>query len=290
MAPSSHLPDVDSLWNYNDPAGTEAMFRDLLPAARASGDPGYLAELLTQIARTLSLQRRFEAAHATLDEVKELLPAATPRAQVRYLLERGRTFNSSRRLDEAKEQFLAAWHLALEANEEGFAVDAAHMMAIAEPGQAGLDWNLTALDLAERSLQEAAQRWKGSLLNNIGWSYHDMGRYEEALDVFQRGVSEQQRLGRAEEKRIAEWTVARALRSLGRVEEALVIQQRLLASGPSEGYSEEEIGECLLALGRAEEAAPYFARTYEKLGADPWLQENEPERIARWKELGGITE
>src|SRR5690349_11666078 len=93
--PQSELPDIDSLWDYNDPAATKERFRAVLPAARSSGSPGSLAELLTQIARTEGLQGRFDEAHATLDEVVEMLPRATPRAHVRYLLERGRAFNSS---------------------------------------------------------------------------------------------------------------------------------------------------------------------------------------------------
>ena len=106
------LPDFDKLWDYNDPVDTERQFREILPAARASGTTAYLAELLTQIARTEGLQRRFHDAHRTLDEAEALLPSAADRARIRYLLERGRAFNSSRRQDEAREYFLTAFQLA----------------------------------------------------------------------------------------------------------------------------------------------------------------------------------
>src|SRR5205809_4269353 len=46
------MADFDKLWDYQDPAGTEKKFRELLPAAEAAGDASYVAELLTQIART----------------------------------------------------------------------------------------------------------------------------------------------------------------------------------------------------------------------------------------------
>ncbi len=46
----SSLPSFDALWNYDDPSGTEAQFRQLLPQARASGDPAYVAELLSMLA------------------------------------------------------------------------------------------------------------------------------------------------------------------------------------------------------------------------------------------------
>ena len=68
-------PEIDRLWNYEDPAGTEGKLRELLPAARAAGEPGYLVELLTQIGRTYSLRGKFKEAHATLDEAEKLLGA-----------------------------------------------------------------------------------------------------------------------------------------------------------------------------------------------------------------------
>jgi hypothetical protein len=36
------------------------------------------------------------------------------------------------------------------------------------------------------------------------------------------------------------------------------------------------------------EALPYFAQAYEVLSLDQWLDRNEPESIARLKELGEI--
>ena len=82
-ARAEDLPDFDALWNFGDPAATEAEFRALLPRAEASGDVAYVAELRTQIARTLGLQARFAEAHALLDEIERTLPSATKRVRVR---------------------------------------------------------------------------------------------------------------------------------------------------------------------------------------------------------------
>src|SRR5688500_9705244 len=96
------LPDIDSLWNYGDPPATEAAFRALLPRAAASGDPAYRLELLTQLARTQSLQRKYDACHAILDEVDRDVAPEMHRVRVRSALERGRAFNDTGKLDEAK--------------------------------------------------------------------------------------------------------------------------------------------------------------------------------------------
>ena len=49
------LPDFDSLWNFDAPETSEAAFRAVLPVAKSSGDRDYLAQLLTQIARSEGL-------------------------------------------------------------------------------------------------------------------------------------------------------------------------------------------------------------------------------------------
>ena len=78
--------------------------------------------------------------------------------------------------------------------------------------------------------------------------------------LFERALAERQKRGPNRETRIARWCVARCLRSLGRLEEALAQQHELLAeevaAGEAAGFTWEEIGECLLALGREVEARP----------------------------------
>jgi tetratricopeptide (TPR) repeat protein len=151
--------------------------------------------------------------------------------------------------------------------------------------------NLQAIQFAESSEQQKARGWLGSLYNNTGWSYHGLGDYESALDMFQKAEAARRSQGNVSQIRIAVWAVARALRSLKRIEEALSKQMMLKveyeAAGESDGFVFEEIGECLLALDRAKEAQPYFAKAYELLSQDLWLAEKEPERLARLKELAG---
>jgi tetratricopeptide (TPR) repeat protein len=280
------VPDFDALWDYGDPAGTEGKFRDLQPGS-AHWDVGPRAELLTQIARTFSLRREFETAHALLDEAVELLAGHDrPRARVRVLLERGRCFNSARQKDRAIPIFIQAWELGREAGEDGLAVDAAHMVAIAETDQAAVDWNLQALALATTSPDPRAQRWVGSLQNNLGWAYHARGEFETALDYFERNEAWHTARQSGEPLRIARWCVARTQRSLGRLEETLAGQQALAAAGAEDGYVSEELAENLEALGRHDEAKPHFARAYALLSQDKWLPTDEPERLARLKRLG----
>jgi tetratricopeptide (TPR) repeat protein len=280
--------DFDSLWDYDHPNQTEKKFHKSL-LQLSEDDPAYL-ELLTQIARAQGLQRKFDEAHTTLDEVELKMGKTTSRPKIRYLLERGRAFNSSGQPEQARPLFEEAFELAEQIAEDSYAVDALHMLAIVASPAQSLTLNLRAIQLAESSKQERARNWLGSLYNNTGWSYHDSGDYASALEIFEKAEGWQRSMGRVNETRIATWCVARTLRSLERTEEALSKQMALKdefePAGESDGYVFEEIGECLLALDRAEEARPYFSKAYGMLSEDAWLAEQEPERLARLKELG----
>ena len=293
----SNLPDFDRLWDYNDPAKTEKAFQELLPVAERAGDRAYHAQLLTQIARTHGLRRQFVEAHRILDVAETLIvnidyssDDVSQTTRVRLLLERGRTFNSAGDTDSARPLFNEAWERARQAGEDYHAVDAAHMLGICEPVDASLMWNNRAMEAAEASGDPRAKGWLGALYNNMGWTYHDAGEYEKALELFEKGLAWRTERDNSQATQIARWTVARALRSLGRTHEALAMQQSLLkeheATGTSDGYVFEEIAECLLTLERPDEARPYFGRAYQELSKDGWLTENEPERLARLKRLG----
>src|SRR5215467_2972385 len=112
---------LDAAWEFDQPAESETRFRSEL--ARVAERSAAALELRTQIARAQGLQRRFDAAHATLDAVEKELPAQPPRVSVRYLLERGRTFNSSGQPARAVPLFREALDEARAAHEDFLAID-----------------------------------------------------------------------------------------------------------------------------------------------------------------------
>ena len=126
----------------------------------------------------------------------------------------------------------------------------------------------------------------------MGWTRHGEGKFEAALDLFEAALEARREQGDAGAVRIARWCVARCLRSLDRVDDALMHQKaladELATAGESDGFVEEELGECLLVLGRSGEATPHFASAAELLGADPWFVANEAPRLERLRRLGGV--
>ncbi len=245
MARAMTHAELDAHWNFSDPAASEAAFRDLL------GEAGEMAPAVrTQIARALGRQGRFAEGHAELDQIQDLL--LDPTTRCRYLLERGRLKHSEHPGAASEPEFSQASDV--EGAEEFYRVDAAHMFAICT--SMPKSWaHKRALDLALASTDARAQSWEGSLLNNWGWDEFDAGRLDEALALFERAVGARRRHGQQARILPAEWAVARCLHLLGRLEEALEIQDRLAAQDPSDPFVAEEQALLLDALGRASQPA-----------------------------------
>jgi tetratricopeptide (TPR) repeat protein len=173
---SSELPSFDALWNFDDPAGTETRFRELLAKAKESADPGYAAELQTQIARTQGLQQKFDEAHATLDRVDASLKPDMKTAKVRSLLERGRVFNSSGKAKESIPTFKEALRVAQESGLENYAIDAVHMLGIAEKGQ-----GIAELEPRSHSPRRSRERSEGTPMAGPSLQQH-------GVDLFRHGA------------------------------------------------------------------------------------------------------
>ena len=284
------LASLDALWDFDDPAASEERFRVVVERARVEGGRAHLAEALTQLARAQGLRGHFADARRTLDEASAALRPDDRRSRVRLLLERGRVDRSEGRRELGRDAFIEAWELARSSGEDALAVDAAHMLGIVEPPRAAQEWNERAMELARGSADPGAARWVGSLASNMGWARHDAGDDDAAIALFELARDEWLADGRTDRARIARWSIARCLRSRGDVSEALAAQEQLLAElddlGRTDGYVLEEIAECLLALGRGDDARGFFARAHAALAGDPHLSATEPARLERLRSLG----
>lgn len=281
--------EIDKLWDFYEAEESESLFRALLESS-ADRNEDFQFQVRTQIVRSLGLQAKFEEGHSVLDELEKEIFERNELSTVRYHLERGRLFNSAKETAKASKSFLIAFQSSKNTENDFYKVDAAHMLGIVEKGEEGLSWNVKAQELAQVSPNERTQGWQGSLLNNLGWSYHDRAEFSKSLEYFRSALSYRKKKGNKKSVLIALWCVARCLRSLNQIESALEKQLQLeaeydAAEGDPSGYVFEEIGECLLQLGRAPEATPYFSKAFQILSKDLWLSKHETERLRRIKEL-----
>lgn len=254
--------DVSAMWDFSRPEASEQRFREAL--ASAHGDQALV--LRTEIARSYGLRKDFAKAREMLRAMEPLLADAGPEARARWSLELGRTYASAahppgsvteddRR--EARRAFAAALEVATAARLDGLAVDAIHMFAFVDTAPAEqLLWARRALEVVEKSSQPDARRWEASIRNNLGYALHQLGRHEEALAQFERVVELRREAKNPAALAVARWMVAWALRSLGRLDEALAMQleldRELQASGRTDVHVLEELE--ILYRARGDEA------------------------------------
>lgn len=283
QTPHAFAAALDAQWDFGRPAESEQRFRAEL--ARWPADSTQAQEVRTQIARALGLQRRFDDAHALLDVIAAKLAELPAHVRVRYLLERGRALNSSGAPGRAVPLFAEALAVAERERDEYYAVDAAHMLGIADLPAERLGWNRKALALAEAATDPRARDWRASLYHNIGWTHFDAGEAKLALDYWQKALAARETMGNAERTRVARWTVARGYRAVGRLDDAEAIQTALVAegerSGKPDGYVFEELAEIAIARGDASAAQPWARKAHALLAEDAYLAANEAARLAR---------
>jgi tetratricopeptide (TPR) repeat protein len=231
------MTDLRSLWDFDDPAGSERRFREAADVAEGAER----VVLLTQVARALGLQERYDEGHALLDD----LAIGGDLVAAHVSLERGRLLRSAGDPEAARAHFEAAERAAVNARDDALRIDALHMVAlIADPADR-IAVNERALELAARSADPAAREWDASLLTNIGMVHAEAGDWPSALATFEQALAARERIGRPTDVRVARWMVAWALRHLGRTGDALAMQRELKAeldaAGHSDPYVEEEL-------------------------------------------------
>lgn len=240
---SSDVPAFDFVWDLNDNKLIEQGFRKILQH-RLRDYMG--AQALTQQARAQGLQGKFDLALETLERSRQISNDTIP--HIRYLLEYGRVLRSSGKPDESAPYFKQAYDAAV-GNEDFYAADAAHMLAILDPTAGpieGRTWSEEALDIAHKSTHPPSKRWAAIILNNTAWDHFDEGDYEKALDCFNKAteirridLEHKETVRTKESYRIARWSAAYTLRHMDRLEKAYALQKQLLSEGDTKPNREE---------------------------------------------------
>lgn len=245
--PSRHRGDeqqtIDRLWDFADPAASEERFRAV--ADDESVTEHERAVMTTQVARAVGIQRRDDdalAILAELDAVERPDETAEEAAELRarIALERGRIEATAERFDEAVPLFTKAVREAAVAGSTFLVLDALHMLALNDAGHEE-EWATEGFDILEGVRDPRLKRWGVALHNNLGWTKHDGGDAVAALHHFQKAVEAADQYGTAGQQHVARWSVGRALRSLGRNDEALELQRELALARPDDAYVQSEI-------------------------------------------------
>jgi len=277
------------LWDFADLDASEQRFRAQL--SRETTDEGR-AEVLTQLARIEGLRGEFDQGEALIEEA-EALAGDDLVARTSIDLERGRLRRSSGDVEAALAYFESAYATALEARGYFIAADAAHMAALATSGHDGfVTWTRRGIELAEE--HESAGYWLGPLLNNLGWECYEAGELEPALDAFERALhAREQDPSKPEPIALARYAAGKALRGLGRSDEAIPLLEQAVAwaegEGVPDGWYHEELAEEYAAVGREDDAREQARLAIPLLlEADPGF-EADKDRAGRLRALASST-
>jgi tetratricopeptide (TPR) repeat protein len=292
------IVDTELPWDVLRPAEGEVELRAQRKKLTDSAtDRVRTIEVLTQIARAQALQGKLVDADNTLTEAEKLFAAVEEsdsklEAKLRILLERGRVLTLRKTPSQARNVFLEVWTMASEAAQPFHAIDAARMLSLIESPKMRNAWTVRALELAESSKDPRVRRWRGGLYTALGWHFFELLQLPKALESFDKALACFRADGAKRQEIIARSSMAKVMRAMNRVPEALAIQEELLLElnrmSDKDGFVLEEIAECLHALKRTSEAEAYFSRAYDLLKADEWFSDNEPARIKRLKTLGKV--
>jgi tetratricopeptide (TPR) repeat protein len=273
----------DSAFSARDYEAAGAIYEHAATTAEAEGQRGNQVEALAQVARCYSIRGLGEEGRPWLARASALVDQGEPRGWARYELVRGVYQREDGQREEATQTFARLYDFCREHGLHSQAVNAAHMAAIAAKPEQQIDWALKGIRAAEEGGFEG---WLAVLWNNLGWTYDDLGRHEEALDALTKAREHHWKTGDDQAKLIADWSVGHALRMVGRMDEArerleaaLAWADRRYAEDPTPanaewvGMGHKELGEFALAEGRREDARRELVQALEKLreaGMDKW--------------------
>src|SRR3954469_14607478 len=256
------------LWDFSDLVVSEARFRAQLD--HETTDAGR-AEVLTQLARVEGLRGEFEKCDVLLAEAEAL-----GGAEVRVLLERGRRQRSSGQPGAGKAPFEQAFELARTTGDDVLAVDAAHMVAIVDDMEA---WTARGVEIAASSDDPGVRYWLGPLYNNVGWLRCEAGDTAGALEAFELALASRERDDpRPDALAFARYGVGRALRAVGRAEEAVAMLELCVSLEDADYH--EELAEDYATVGRHDDAREQAERALALIPED-----GDPTRVARLREL-----
>ena len=146
--------------------------------------------LLTQVARALGLQERYDEAHALSTTSR----SATTRSSSGSLSSAAGC-SGPRVTPTPLDRTSTPPSRRAQAGFDALRVDAIHMQALVAAPEDRLALNYRALELASHSRDQVARDWDASLLNNIGMVHADAGTSPTRCRSFEQALAARERIG-----------------------------------------------------------------------------------------------
>jgi tetratricopeptide (TPR) repeat protein len=277
----NQFPDFDGFWVGTDLQAIEETIRK-------GGDS---VEALVQLARVLDLQEKEQEAQTALTNARKLFlenRAKSPQTEIRLLIEEGRHLCLAMTPNRAQGLFGQASNIANRTNDDFFSVEASVLLSLTVPPKEQTAWLKQAVSIAEKSHNDLAKLWLAHVHIFMGWNSFDMRQFDQALSYFELAKTNCTQSQVRVDLVALQWSIARCLRALHRLPEALGIQQenaQLRNSGYASGFIFLEIAECLQLLKKHNEAKEFFEKAHAELSQNSWYADNRVDELLRMKHL-----
>lgn len=222
LSPASLLmTEADNLFRSRSYADAQKLYEKAVMAAENdSGDGSILVEALSQVARSHLAQDRPEEAAVWLERAAQLANENEPLGWSRYIGVKGRFEWKGGDSDKATTTFESMYEYCLEHDLHDRAVDAAHMVALTAGPEQQVEWGKRGIAAAEDG---GLDSWLGPLWNNLGWTYSELGRHDDALKALLKAREYHWKTASGETpKLVADWSVASAYFKAGDVRKSLM--------------------------------------------------------------------
>jgi tetratricopeptide (TPR) repeat protein len=265
---ASLLAQADSLFRSNSYDDARVVYLQAMEKAKSQNDQSALAETYAMISRTYLTTDKKEEGRPWIEKAAAIASTDKPLGWSRYLGVKGRFEWKDNNLEQATATFKQMYDYCHEHKLFERAVDAAHMVAITGSPDQQIEWGLMGIREAETG---NIIGWLGPLWNNLGATYEDQHRYQDALESYRKAREYHWRYGNEKNKLIADWAIGHTERLLGNLDTAAQWLRPVLAwceridDIEFTGLTQRELGEIELAKGNNQAALDYFQNATIKL-------------------------
>jgi tetratricopeptide (TPR) repeat protein len=220
------------------------------------------------IARTYLTTDKKEEGRPWIKKAAAIASADKPLGWSRYLGVKGRFEWQDKNLEQATTTFKQMYDYCHEYMLFERAIDAAHMIALTGTPDQQIEWGLKGIQEAETG---NITGWLGPFWNNLGATYEDQHRYQDALEAYRKAREYHWHYGNEKNKLVADWAIGHTERLLGNLDTAAQWLRPVLAwceridDIEFTGLTQQELGEIEFAIGNNQAALGYFQNAAIKL-------------------------
>ncbi|MBK7142056.1 MAG: tetratricopeptide repeat protein [bacterium] len=291
LSASELLELADTAFQKREIDSALATYTKAGETARAEFNRPVEVEALCQVARCyLTLGSRTDG-EMILTEAAAKASENDPLGWSRYLGVRGRFEWKGKDLDAARKTFEDYYTFCALHDLRARAIDAVNMSGIvAASPQEAIDWTKRGIEMAE---SYEAEHWLGPLWNNLGGTYYDLKRFDDALDCYLKAREYHWRHSTETAKLFADYHVGMTYRLTGQNETAKSWLRPVLAWAERLGNHSaiaqvlDDLGEIAKDEGNLTEALALLKRAKDHFRLDgypehsPDIWENVSIRVAQ---------